>query len=137
MRSPDEIERFDDATEQAIEARGRLLVENGLAIENEFGVSLTFEGWHELQDNDVARAIEQQLGIEAPDLKEAFGSRSGMFLGCVETQNGLFAVAERSTGDLIYGRIDRLPEIEIGVEVTINSSKELVKEAGRGLGLEL
>jgi type IV secretory pathway VirD2 relaxase len=139
LRSPEEIERFDQETERAIEARGRLLVENGLASENECGVSLTFDGWQELKDNEIALEIDRQLGIEAHELEEAFGSKRGIFLGCVETRDGLFAIAEREIGGLIYGKIDHAPEIEIGMEVTINSSKELVQEIGldRGWGLEL
>jgi|CXWL01.1.fsa_nt_gi hypothetical protein len=130
---------FDQDTEACLEARGRALVENGLARDTEFGVAPTPEGWRDLHDREVGLAVSEQLGVETYEIGEAFGARQGRFLGCVETTGGLFAIAERDTSGLIYGHVDQAPQIAIGAEVTLNSANNLVQEIGldRGLGLEI
>ena len=138
LRAADTIaQQFDPATEQAIEMRGRFLVENDLAQENEFGVAPTPQGWRELEERDIAQEVRDQLDIEPHGMSKAWEGKLGRFLGCVETQSGLYAIAEREFGGLVYGSVDRASQIEIGAEVAITSSQELVPELdlGRDLGL--
>jgi hypothetical protein len=124
---------FDRESESAIRERELRLIENGLANETPHGVQHTREGWERLRENDIHRAITEQLGRAPGHVREAFTEREGRYLGTVQTQSGLFAVMERGPG-LVIGQVSKAPNIAIGNAISFDPAKGLVKDLGQALG---
>lgn len=124
---------FDRESESAIREREDRLIANGLAHETPHGTQHTREGWERLRENDIHRAITEQLGRAPGVVREAFAEREGRYLGTVKTQSGMFAVMERGPG-LVIGRVSKAPNIAIGNAISFDPVKGLVKDLGQALG---
>jgi len=131
---------FDPKTEGLIAERGALLLEAGMGVETEHGLSLTAEARSALRGRDIRLSIAEQLGRTDAFQTEALFEREGHYLGTVRTESGLFAVAERHAG-LVFGGVSEAPQIAIGQAIAMDPSKGLIKTLDHGLdhglGLEL
>jgi hypothetical protein len=107
---------YAKAVEEALEARGDILVKNGLAKDHSAHVSITPQGWNQLRQADLARAVQQQLGLSSDRLSQVHRCDEGRIVGHVSTALGQFTIADRGVGLVAFKTTPGL-ELSVGLEL--------------------
>lgn len=107
---------YAKAVEEALEARGDILVKNGLAKDHGAHVSITPQGWNQLQKADLARAVQQQLGLSGDRLSQVHRCDEGRIVGHVSTALGQFTIADRGVNLVAFKSTPGL-ELAVGLEL--------------------
>ena len=102
--------------EEALEARGEILVREGLAIDHGAHVSIKPEGWSQLRQADLARAVSEQLGLSTNRLDQVHRCDEGKIVGHVSTALGQFTIADRGVGLVAFKSTPGL-ELSVGLEL--------------------
>jgi type IV secretory pathway VirD2 relaxase len=102
--------------EEALEARGEILVREGLAVDRGAHVSIKPEGWNQLRQADLARAVSQQLGLSTDRLGQVHRCDEGKIVGHVSTALGQFTIADRGVGLVAFKSTPGL-ELSVGLEL--------------------
>jgi hypothetical protein len=79
-------------------------------------VSITPQGWNQLQQADLARAVQQQLGLSSDRLSQVHRCDEGMIVGHVSTALGQFTIADRGVGLVAFKTTPGL-ELSVGLEL--------------------
>jgi hypothetical protein len=102
--------------EEALEARGEILVREGLAVDHGAHVSIKPEGWNQLRQADLARAVSEQLGLSTDRLGQVHRCDEGRIVGHVSTALGQFTIADRGVGLVAFKSTPGL-ELSVGLEL--------------------
>jgi hypothetical protein len=102
--------------EEALEARGEILVREGLAVDHGAHVSFKPEGWNQLRQADLARAVSEQLGLSIDRLGQVHRCDEGRIVGHVSTAMGQFTIADRGVGLVAFKSTPGL-ELSVGLEL--------------------
>jgi hypothetical protein len=112
---------YAKAVEEALEARGDILVKNSLAKDHGAHVSVTPQGWNQLQQADLVRAVQQQLGLSSDRLSQVHRCDEGRIVGQVNTALGQFTIVDRGVGLVAF---KSTPGLELAVGLELGSGLE-------------